>query len=98
MNLVFGSPGRYVQGTEVLAQAGTYLAHCGRTAVVVIDSYVLGLIRERLDATCALANVALHRKVPLADVAHTALFLASPVGRSFTGQSLNVCAGIQSLR
>ena len=45
-----------------------------------------------------LANVALHRKVPLADVANTALFLASPAGRSFTGQSLNVCAGIQSLR
>lgn len=45
-----------------------------------------------------LANVALHRKVPLADVANTALFLASPTGRSFTGQSLNVCAGIQSLR
>ena len=44
-----------------------------------------------------LANVALHRKVPLADVASTALFLASPAGRSFTGQSLNVCAGIQSL-
>lgn len=60
MNLVFGSPGRYVQGTEVLAQAGTYLAHCGRTAVVVIDSYVLGLIRERLDATCAQASVGLH--------------------------------------
>lgn len=45
-----------------------------------------------------LANVALHRKVPVADVAQTALFLASPAGRSFTGQSLNVCAGIQSLR
>ena len=45
-----------------------------------------------------LANVALQRKVPLADVAQTALFLASPAGRSFTGQSLNVCAGIQSLR
>lgn len=45
-----------------------------------------------------LANVALHRKVPLADVADTALFLASRAGRSFTGQSLNVCAGIQALR
>lgn len=44
-----------------------------------------------------LSNVALHRKVPLADVAQTALFLASPAGRSFTGQSMNVCAGIQSL-
>lgn len=45
-----------------------------------------------------LANVSLHRKVPLSDVAQTALFLASPTGRSFTGQSFNVCAGIQSLR
>lgn len=60
MNLVFGSPGRYVQGTEVLAQAGTYLAHCGRKAVVVIDSYVLGLIRQRLDATCGQSGVELH--------------------------------------
>jgi glycerol dehydrogenase len=60
MNLVFGSPGRYVQGTEVLAQAGTYLAHCGRKAVVVIDSYVLGLIHQRLDDTCAQADVELH--------------------------------------
>ena len=60
MNLVFGSPGRYVQGTEVLAQAGTYLAHCGRKAVVVIDSYVLGLIRQRLDDTCAHSDVELH--------------------------------------
>ncbi|NUT76871.1 glycerol dehydrogenase [Pseudomonas sp. C1C7] len=60
MNLVFGSPGRYVQGTEVLAQAGTYLAHCGRRAVVVIDSFVLGLIRSRLDDTCAQTDVQLH--------------------------------------
>ncbi|NYH11863.1 glycerol dehydrogenase [Pseudomonas moraviensis] len=60
MNLVFGSPGRYVQGTEVLAQAGAYLAHCGRSAVVVIDSYVLGLIRQRLDDSCAHAQVELH--------------------------------------
>lgn len=55
-------------------------------------------ISEDAMLTEILANVALHRKVPLADVAHTALFLASPAGRSFTGQSLNVCAGIQSLR
>lgn len=45
-----------------------------------------------------LGNVALHRRVPLSAVADTALFLASLAGRSFTGQSLNVCAGIQSLR
>lgn len=60
MNLVFGSPGRYVQGPEVLTQAGTYLANCGRKAVVVIDSYVLGLIRTRLDHSCAQADIELH--------------------------------------
>jgi glycerol dehydrogenase len=59
MNLVFGSPGRYVQGTQVLAQAGTYLAHCGRKAVVVIDSYVLNLIKDRLLASCADSGVEL---------------------------------------
>jgi NAD(P)-dependent dehydrogenase (short-subunit alcohol dehydrogenase family) len=45
-----------------------------------------------------LTNVALHRMVPMTDVAAMALFLASPSGRSMTGQSLNVCAGIKSLR
>jgi len=44
-----------------------------------------------------LSKVALRRAVPAADVAEVALFLASPAGRSVTGQSLNVCAGIQSL-
>ncbi|CAM4129238.1 SDR family oxidoreductase [Kerstersia similis] len=44
-----------------------------------------------------LDRIALHRKVPLQDVAQTALFLASPAGRSFTGQNFNVCAGIQTL-
>ncbi|MND20122.1 Glycerol dehydrogenase [compost metagenome] len=60
MNLVFGSPGRYVQGPGVLDEAGQYLAHCGRRAVVVIDSFVIGLVKERLDATCARADVQLH--------------------------------------
>lgn len=45
-----------------------------------------------------LTNVALHRMMPMTDVVAMALFLASPSGRSMTGQSLNVCAGIKSLR
>lgn len=44
-----------------------------------------------------LGKVALHRMVPMSDVAAMALFLASEAGRSITGQKLNVCAGIQSL-
>ncbi len=64
--------------------------------VTAAKARALGLTVEQMDATI-LANIALHRRVPLADVAATALFLASPAGRSFTGQRFNVCAGIQTL-
>lgn len=45
-----------------------------------------------------LENVALHRMVPMEHIADTALFLASPAGRSVTGQSMNICAGVQALK
>ncbi|OZI21703.1 3-oxoacyl-[acyl-carrier-protein] reductase [Bordetella genomosp. 7] len=45
-----------------------------------------------------LQHVALHRTVPMADIASTALFLASSPGRSITGQNMNICAGVQTLR
>lgn len=55
-------------------------------------------IGEREMEAEILGNVALRRMVPLADVAQAALFLASRAARSITGESLNVCAGISSLR
>lgn len=45
-----------------------------------------------------LEHVALHRMIPMEDIAAMALFLASPAGRSISGQCMNVCAGVQSLR
>jgi len=45
-----------------------------------------------------LQHVSLHRTVPMADIARTALFLASRTGRSITGQCMNICAGVQTLR
>ncbi|MHA3904907.1 SDR family oxidoreductase [Castellaniella sp. WN] len=45
-----------------------------------------------------LEHVALRRMVPMDHIADTALFLASRTGRSITGQSMNVCAGVQTLR
>jgi len=45
-----------------------------------------------------LRHVALHRTVSMADIASTALFLASNAGRSITGQNMNICAGVQTLR
>ncbi len=44
-----------------------------------------------------LSQVSLKRMVPMADIAAMALFLAGPGGRSLTGQSLSVCAGVRSL-
>jgi len=64
--------------------------------VTEAKAHAKGISVTEMEASI-LANVALHRKVPLADVAATALFLASPAGRSFTGQRFNVCAGIQTL-
>lgn len=45
-----------------------------------------------------LQHVSLHRTVPMDDIARTALFLASLTGRSITGQCMNICAGVQTLR
>ena len=45
-----------------------------------------------------LEHVALHRMIPMKNIAAMALFLASPAGRSISGQCMNVCAGVQSLR
>lgn len=45
-----------------------------------------------------LDHVALHRMIPMQDIAASALFLASPAGRSISGQCMNVCAGLQTLR
>ncbi|WP_332692766.1 SDR family oxidoreductase, partial [Bosea sp. (in: a-proteobacteria)] len=44
-----------------------------------------------------LSQVSLKRMVPMADIAAMAVFLAGPGGRSLTGQSLSVCAGVRSL-
>lgn len=45
-----------------------------------------------------LQHVSLHRTVPMDDIARTALFLAGAAGRSITGQCMNICAGVQTLR
>lgn len=65
--------------------------------VVATKAEARGLSIEAMQDE-VLEHVALHRTTPMEDVAATALFLASRAGRSITGQSLNVCAGVQALR
>lgn len=55
--MIFGSPGRYIQGPGVLSELGTYIAQCGRSAVVVADTFVVNLIKDAVQQSCAKAGV-----------------------------------------
>lgn len=65
--------------------------------VVAAKAKALGITEQDMRAEI-LRHVSLRRTVPMTDIARTALFLASGAGRSITGQCLNICAGVQSLR
>jgi glycerol dehydrogenase len=54
---MFGAPGRYIQGPGVITQIGACIAQCGRSAVVVSDSFVIDLVRIPVAQSCKAANV-----------------------------------------
>jgi enoyl-[acyl-carrier-protein] reductase (NADH) len=65
-----------------------------------------GVIRDRAATTGVsfeemretyLSKTALHRMVTARDIADTALFLASPMGRNVSGQALSVCGDVVSI-
>ena len=57
MHLMFGAPGRYIQGPGVISQIGASVAQCGRSAVVVSDSFVIDLVRSPVALSCKEANI-----------------------------------------
>ena len=57
VHLMFGAPGRYIQGPGVISQIGACIAQCGRSGVVVSDSFVVELVREPVSRSCKEANV-----------------------------------------
>lgn len=46
---IFASPGRYVQGSGVLAELGDYLTAMGSQALLVSDDIVWGLVGEKVE-------------------------------------------------
>jgi glycerol dehydrogenase len=56
--IIFGSPGRYVQGPGVLDCIGAEIGKLGRSAVLVADPMVEGLIGARVHESCQAAGVA----------------------------------------
>ncbi|SAH94943.1 alcohol dehydrogenase [Bordetella ansorpii] len=59
----FGAPSRYYQGPGAIDELGRWAAVFGRKAVLVIDSYVHGVLGDRLAALCQAHGVALHALV-----------------------------------
>lgn len=57
MNLVFGAPGRYVQGAGAIAEIGAAVAQCGASASVIVDSIVRQLIEEPIRRSCASVDI-----------------------------------------
>ncbi|QFQ87995.1 iron-containing alcohol dehydrogenase [Paracoccus kondratievae] len=56
---VFGAPGRYVQGRDLLDRVGSFVAQLGKSGVLVADAQVLPLIEARVKASCRQAGVGL---------------------------------------
>jgi glycerol dehydrogenase len=57
--IVFGAPGRYVQGRGVLEQVGAELARVGSPAVLVIDPVVRSFLGETFERSCRQASLPL---------------------------------------
>lgn len=57
MHMIFGAPGRYIQGPGVISQVGACIAQCGKSAVLVSDAFVINLVRETVTASCREAGV-----------------------------------------
>lgn len=55
---VFGGPHRYVQGPGALAELAPLVALYGRRPFVIVDAAVMDLIRKRLEAVFAGADIA----------------------------------------
>ena len=59
--IIFGSPGRYIQGPGTLDRIGEEVGRLGKSAVLVADAVVDGLVGGRVAAGCDAAGVALRK-------------------------------------
>lgn len=57
--IIFGSPRRYLQGPDAIGRIGEEVARLGKTAALVADARVTGLIGNKVKESCKAAGVAL---------------------------------------
>lgn len=55
--MIFGSPGRYIQGPGVLSAVGEAVRACGTSAVVIADGFVRAMVEAPIGASCREAGV-----------------------------------------
>ncbi|MDW9246447.1 iron-containing alcohol dehydrogenase family protein [Burkholderia cepacia] len=58
--LIFGSPGRYIQGDGLLDDIGQYIRDCSERALVLCDSFVKEQFGSRIAASCAAHEIDVH--------------------------------------
>lgn len=56
---VFGGPGRYVQGREILHRVGDFARQIGQSAVLVADVHILPLVEQTIRNSCRQNGVSL---------------------------------------
>jgi glycerol dehydrogenase len=61
MQAIFGSPGRYIQGTGAVDEVGACTALLGSRAVLIADPLVMAMAGDRIEASCGKAEVQLAR-------------------------------------
>ncbi len=59
--IVFGAPRRYVQGKDVLSTVGAELSSIGRSAILLTDPVVAGIVGDTVVQSCEAAGVKLTR-------------------------------------
>jgi glycerol dehydrogenase len=62
MHAIFGSPGRYIQGPGLVDHVGEYAVLIGSRAVLIADAFVMAMIGDRIEASCAKSGVRLVRR------------------------------------
>jgi len=79
-SMIFGSPGRYIQGNGILRDAGTIISQYGKDILLVADDMVMDLIAPSLEQQCAKLGLAVSRVPANKDV--TAKNIAELAGAS----------------
>lgn len=68
--IIFGSPRRYLQGPNAIARLGEEIARVGKSAVLIADAHVLGLVSASAKESCRAAGIVLSEITFSGEITH----------------------------